>query len=79
MINTSCGLLSNSVQLATSRNELHKVSAKQQRPQTANDRPSKKIFSALQQGQAVILISPAIWVTNNIVVIITSKINVSEM
>jgi hypothetical protein len=79
MISTLCGLLNTSFQLATGKIELHKVSAKQQGPKTASDRTSKKIFSALQQGQAVILISLAIWLPNIIVVIITSKMNVSEM
>jgi len=69
----------NYFQLATGRTELHTVSTKQQRPQTASYRPRKKLFSALQQGQAVILISAVTHVPNIIVVIITSKMNVGEM
>jgi len=44
MINTLCGLLSDSSQLATGRIELHNLYAKQQGPQTASDRPSKQNF-----------------------------------
>ena len=69
----------NCFQLATGRTELHTVSTKQQRPQTASDRPPKKNFFAFQEGQTVILISTATWIPNIIVVFITSKMKVGEM